>query len=330
MSTLFFPELKKTFALGACFALCAAGAHAAQNTADGCVPAKSAPSRASLSLLDENDYWGKWSDKYYTNHTRIALTLEEDIHGITPFFSIGQEIYTPKEREAVIPDPEDHPYAGYIYFSFGSAWNDSNRTAFSREIQIGATGEWSLAEQTQKEYHRMIDEIRPAGWDTQVHKRIVGQAIGDVRHRIMLCGECGNGAFAADAIVHGFGTLGNLRGIFSAGTEFRFGWNLPKDFGLQSMRHSASVIFDPKTDRSIYGFFDIQGDAVLWDKTLTGNNDRGADIYAYPLVAQFTIGICAIYDRWMISAYQAFRSKNFSSQDEDFFAYGGVKCTTFF
>ncbi|MBQ8723256.1 MAG: lipid A deacylase LpxR family protein, partial [Opitutales bacterium] len=217
MSTLSSSELKKTFALGACFTLCAAGAHAGQSSAAGSVPAKSDPSRASLSLLDENDYWGKWSDKYYTNHTRIALTLEEDIHGITPFFSIGQEIYTPKEREAVIPDPKDHPYAGYIYFSFGSAWNDNNRTAFSQEIQIGATGEWSLAEQTQKEYHRMIDEIRPAGWDTQVHKRIVGQAIGDVRHRIMLCGECGNGAFAADAIVRGFGTLGNLRGIFSAG-----------------------------------------------------------------------------------------------------------------
>ena len=75
---------------------------------------------------------------------------------------------------------------------------------------------------------------------------------------------------------------------------------------------------------------DVQADAVFWDETLTGNNGDGADIYAYPLVAQFTIGVCAVYDRFMLSVFQAFRSKDFSSQDKDFFAYGGFKFSVFF
>lgn len=334
MKNRFPSEYKKTtFAAGIVFGAFAAVASAASAPLPQPADFGNAASprqRAALTVWDENDYWGKWSDKYYTNHSRIALTLGENAPGMISFFSVGQEIYSPKDREAEIPHPKDHPYAGYFYVSFGNAWNDNDKTAFSQEIQIGGTGEWSFAEQIQCEFHRAIDEIRPAGWDTQIHKRVVGQAIGDVRHRVMLSGECGNGDYASDMIIHGFGTLGNLRGIFSGGAQFRFGWNLPKDFGMQGMRQSASVTFDPKVDRSFYGFFGVQGDAVLWDKTLTGNNDRDADIYAYPLVAQFSVGLCAIYDRWMISVYQVFRSKDFSSQDEDFFAYGGVKCSLFF
>ena len=285
--------------------------------------------KAALTVSDENDYWGKWSDKYYTNHTRIALTLDPGAHEGFYFYSIGQEIYTPRDREAKIPSANDHPYAGYLYASLGSAIHDSDM-AIAMEIQLGATGEWSLAEQTQCEYHRWVDEMRPAGWDSQIHKRAVAQAIGDVRWRFMLDGDCANGDWASDLIVHGAGTLGNLRGIFSGGAQLRFGWNLPEDFGVMSLRHSASVTYAPKTDRSFYGFLGLQGDTVLWDKTLTGNNDRGADIYAYPLVAQFTIGLCAVYDRWMVSVYQTFRSKDFSAQDDDFFAYGGVQCSVFF
>lgn len=328
MKKTFSSALKKTFFCSAFLAGFAAASTAGQ--AESVPAGAESSSRASFSVFDENDYWGRWSDKYYTNHTRLALTLESDDRGNIPFFSLGQEMYTPKDRSAPIPDPKDHPYAGYLYVSFGSAFNDNDRTALSQEIQIGATGEWSLADRTQKEYHRLVNEMRPAGWETQIHKRIVGQAIGDLQHRIMIDGECGNGAFASDMIVRGFGSLGNLRCIFSAGTQFRAGWNLPKDFGVQSMRQSASVTFDPKVERSVYGFFDVQADAVFMDKTLTGNNDRDADIYAYPLAAQFSLGICAICDRWMITLYQSFRTKDFSSQDNPFSAYGGVRCSFFF
>ncbi len=290
--------------------------------------------RAAFSVLDDNDFFGKWSDKYYTNHTRLALTLgataADDGKNDAFFFSFGQEIYTPKDRAAVVPDPRDHPYAGYLYASAGKA-RFSDDFAIATEIQLGATGDNSFAAQTQREYHRLIHEIRPAGWDTQIHGRVVAQAIGDVRTRFMLDGACGNEAFGADLIVRGFGDLGNLRGIVSAGTQFRAGLNLPKDFGMSAdMRRSASVVFDPRVSASVYAYADISADVVLWDKTLTGDSGGHADICAYPLVGELSLGICAIYDCVSITFFQSFRSKEFTSQDHEFFIYGGFRASVFF
>ena len=291
-------------------------------------------SRAVFSVLDDNDFFGKWSDKYYTNHTRLALTLgaTDAGNGIRDalFFSFGQEIYTPKDRAVAVPDPRDHPYAGYLYASAGTV-RFSDDFSVAAEIQLGATGDKSFAAQTQREYHRLIHEIRPAGWDTQIHGRFVAQAIGDVRSRIMLAGACGNEAFGADLVVRGVGDLGNLRGILSAGTQLRFGRNLPKDFGaLPDMRRASSVAFDPRVSASIYAFADISADAVFWDKTLTGDSGGHADICAYPFVSELSFGVCAIYDCVSITFFQTFRSKEFTSQDHEFFIYGGFRASVFF
>lgn len=305
-------------------------------------PEKNGATRCVLSVVDDNDFFGGWSDKYYTNHTRIALTLGSDApaadgNGVAAenalrsawFFSIGQEMYAPKDREARIPDERDHPYAGYLYLSVGKTWFD-NDFAFSPEIQLGVTGESSYADKIQRRYHAIIDEVKPRGWDTQIHGRAVVQAIADVRKRVMISGKCADGGNAADVIFRGFAGFGNLRGTLSAGTQLRAGLNLPRDFGATNLRQSASVVFDPQVDFSIYGYFDVQVDAIFWDETLTGNNSRGHDIYAYPLAAQATLGICFVYDPFMLSVFQSVRSKDFSSQDKDSFAYGGFKLSVFF
>ena len=326
-------------ALGiAAFPQCPAVAEESRTTPPPDVSAEEKISEAStrrvFSVFDDNDFFGRWSDKYYTNHTRLALTLgaSESPSGVRDalFFSLGQEIYSPKDREARVPDPRDHPYAGYLYASFGDAKFDDD-FAFVTEIQLGATGDWSLAEKTQKEYHRLIDEIRPAGWDTQIHERVVAQATGEVRARFMLDGACGNGAFGSDLVVRGFGDLGNLRGVVSAGAQLRAGLNLPWDFGATTdMRRGTSVVFDPRVSASFYAYLDASADVVLWDKTLTSNNDRGADICAYPLAGEISVGVCAVYDRVSLAIFQSFRSKDFTSQDKDFFAYGGFRLSVFF
>lgn len=288
--------------------------------------------RTVFSVLDDNDFYGKWSDKYYTNHTRFALTLDSHYankrHNVW-FFSVGQEIYTPKNYYIPVPDSRDHPYAGYLYGSVGIASYDDDFAVF-KELQLGVTGDWAIAKQTQHECHALKDEFEPLGWDTQIHNRVVAQAIADIRKRFVLSGACGSEDYGADFVVRGFGGLGNLRGIMSAGAQLRVGWNLPKDFGYSPMRQSASAVLDPQVDASIYAFLDLGADAVLWDKTLTGNNGNGSNINPYPFVGELSIGVNMIYDRYMLTLFQTVRSKDFSTQDKDFFVYGGIKLSICF
>lgn len=332
----FFSDPRE-LALAAFFSIFLAGTvHAETLNNDAAEPPelteKPAGTRPVFSIADDNDYFGGWSDKYYTNHTRLSLTLGstyEDNAQRALFFSLGQEIYSPKEREKYDPEMTDHPYAGYLYASVGDVKFDDD-FALAREVQIGATGEYSLAKEVQQAYHRLIGSVRPNGWETQIHSRFVAQFMGDIRKRFTLAGTLGNGN-GADVIVRGFCGIGNLRGEASIGSEWRFGMNLPKDFGSPNMRQSTSVTFDPQVDFSVYGFLDLQGDAIFWDETLTGNNDNGtADIYAYPVAAQATIGIRAIYKNYALTFFQSFRTKDFSTQDKDFFAYGGFKLSVIF
>lgn len=290
-----------------------------------CVPAVFAD---TFSAWDENDFFGHWSDKYYTNHTRFAYTYEPES---TPdqryFFSIGQEIYTPRERYVAVPPANDHPYAGFLYGSLGIAQNDANKL-FSVELQLGVLGPSALGEQIQRDYHKIIGADIYDGWDTQIKDQPGINLLSEYRIRMMLSGTLGE-AYASDLIIRGFSSLGTVRTQFSGGAQVRYGLNLPSDFGYTSMRQSTSVVFSPNVPVSFYVFADIQADLTLYDATLGGDwfRSHDSDIYAYPLAVEATVGIAASYGNWSAMLFQSFRSRDFSSADKTFFAFGGIRIT---
>ncbi|MCD8298517.1 MAG: lipid A deacylase LpxR family protein [Opitutae bacterium] len=279
----------------------------------------------TFSVADEDDYWGRWSDKYYTNHTRLAYTLggdngEEGAY----FFTFGQEMYSPKDHVAPAAPPNDHPYAGFIYVSAGrSLWEDN--IMFSTELQVGAVGRASMAHGIQRDFHHLIGEETLNGWDSQVPNQPGINLLGEVRTRFVLAGEMESG-WGSDLICRGFAELGTVRTMLSAGAQLRFGYNLPKNFGYTPMRQSTAVAIQSKVD-SIYAFWDFEGDAMIYDVTLGGELLRhfDTDIQPYPFAFQSSIGIEIIYGHWTLTIYQSFRTKDFSEADHTFSAWGGVK-----
>lgn len=280
----------------------------------------------TFSVWDENDYWGRWSDKYYTNHTRLAYTHDSESATATHyFFSIGQEMYTPANKSAIIPPANDRPYAGFLYASTGAA-KVSTHTLRAVEIQIGVVGPSALAYECQRDYHKFIDEPYPSAWNSQVKDQAGINLLCEGRMRRMLAGTLGEGE-ASDIIFRRFLSLGTVRTQLSGGAQIRYGVNLPNDFGYTAMRQSTSLVLKPNIPAGIYAFADFQADLNIYDVTLGGEllRKHDSDIYAYPLSAEFTVGVAAVYGNWSAMIFQSFRSRDFSAADKAFFAFGGVR-----
>lgn len=280
----------------------------------------------TFSVWDENDYWGRWSDKYYTNHTRLAYTRDSgETPGAHYFFSIGQEMYTPANKSAAIPPANDRPYAGFLYASAGFAEHSQNLLR-AVELQLGVVGPSALAYECQRDYHNFIDEPYPSGWDSQIKDQAGINLLSETRMRQMLAGTLGEG-YASDLILRGFFSLGTVRTQLSGGAQIRYGINLPNDFGFTTMRQGTSVVLKPEVPASLYVFADFQADLNIYDVTLGGEllREHDSDVYAYPLSAEFSFGIAAVYDNWSVMFFQSFRSRDFSSADKTFFAFGGVR-----
>ncbi|MEM7188457.1 MAG: lipid A deacylase LpxR family protein [Pseudomonadota bacterium] len=135
----------------------------------------------------ENDLFAG-TDQYYTNGVRldvvrpanditalgrgaknIANWLFNDPPGATwtETYSVGQEIYTPKDLTQRIPDPEDRPYAGFLHASLGIV-SDDGRDLETLALDLGVVGKWAQADDAQRIVHDTITGDDPLGWRFQL------------------------------------------------------------------------------------------------------------------------------------------------------------------
>ena len=287
-----------------------------------------------FTIWDENDFWGAWSDKYYTNHTRFGITHSPECSDVPSlvFGSIGQEFYTPRHKSAPAAPADDHPYAAFLYASYGTAFYDQNLLV-AGELQLGIVGPSALGHGVQRAWHKMIGEPVPEGWDSQIKDQLGVNGLFDIRQRVVFSGDyLPESGFASDAIFRAFASLGTVRTLASVGAQIRFGQNLASDFGFAPQRQSTSFVIPANGKTSVYGFVDLQCDALAYDATLGGKFLRGndSDIYAYPFAAEATVGFGVNYGRWAFVFFQSVRTKDFSDADKNFFAFGGFRVSTSF
>ena len=142
---------------------------------------------SAVTLQVDNDLFGGGSDRHYTQGMRLTWLPSEaqvpywarkgalmvpgiDVHDHFTFvFSLGQNMYTPEDISAYVPDPDDRPYAGWLYFSMGAVVEDSERNLLHNlALDIGVVGPLSFAGKAQKIWHKWIDSPTPHGWDYQL------------------------------------------------------------------------------------------------------------------------------------------------------------------
>lgn len=238
-------------------------------------------------------------------------------------FSLGQKMFTPQDivsRGLVV---NERPYAGWLYGDI--AFHSKNQRRLDTfEIQLGIIGDISLAEEAQDLVHSIRGIDKANGWDNQLENEVGLALIYDRKQRLIRRTDM-VGLLGFDTIMHGGVALGNVFTHLNTGAEFRFGWNIPTDFGSALIRPAGNTnaptdATDPryqhgKNALSFYIFAAANGRWVLRDIFLDGNTfEDSHSIDKKSLVGEFVLGSSVVIKNFKISYAQVFRSKEFKGQ----------------
>jgi hypothetical protein len=271
-------------------------------------------------------------DRFYTSGVRLsfgndAIGAEEDPESspfwlrpvrrrcpqcrIHPNFSVGQQIFTPDDIDNPDPQPDDRPWAAWLYSGFGAAVDTSGSARHNFEVQVGITGSGAGGEFGQKFLHELIDDVEPRGWSHQLGPDLGVNGYYDFQ-RIWLRSSPGRKTDwdLVPAVRAAVGTMTTYAGV---GSTFRVGRNI-SDFPYSSQRSNER----PAADRSsgsleIYGFIGVDLRAVAYDYFLEGSlfGNDGVTIDPERYVGDYTIGVTARFRRFNLTYAIVRRSEEF-------------------
>ncbi len=294
-------------------------------------PALAAKDRV-FSLEVENDVLTD-TDQYVTNGVRISVAFGEAaqkpwmdrLADKIPFlsktyneriisFALGQNIYTPSDTDPFTLTISDRPYAGWLYGELGIGV-ETDQVSEYFILQAGIIGPASLADRTQRSYHRLIGVARPNGWAHQLGNE-PGIVIGYQRvWKNNL--DLGKG-FKLSSNPHAGLALGNIYTYAALGWTFRIGKGLSSENGPPpriSPAFPGSGYFNTSSAVVWYLFAGVEGRAVARDIFLDGNTFTNShSVSKKRLVADFHFGAVLIIDGIRISYTHVFRTREFTLQ----------------
>lgn len=284
------------------------------------VAAAAGDARPQVTLTGDNDFMAG-HDHHYTNGVQLAVSAD---HLLPPrgagtrrlTLSLGQRIYTPTDKARAQPDPEDRPYAGWLY---AMAELSANRggTIDSLQLSVGVVGPAALARQTQNSYHAVIGANRAQGWGEQLANE-PALTVGLQRSwPAKLQGQLGR--FSIDLTPRAGFTLGTVYTYAHAGAVLRFGQNLPGDFA------ATDISLGPPRDGyrpggngfGWYAWFGTDVRAVAWNTFLDGNlSGNGPSVERKPGGFDLQAGVALSWQRTRVGFSMVRRSKEFTTQPE--------------
>ena len=286
------------------------------------------------SLTSENDIFGG-TDRNYSNGIRIERVspanevnpvldwvaaripiLDLDRTELREGWALSHAIFTPEDISLTVPDPNDRPYAGWLYGSATVvATTDNVQDVF--QMNLGVVGPSAFGRFVQTNWHDLISVAEPQGWDSQL-KDEVGLEIIAQRMRKFEGPDLPFG-LETDYALHGGATLGNVRTYGSVGGAARIGWDLDSDFGPPRIRPAlaGAGTFEPGQRFGGYVFAGIEGRAVARDMFLDGNlwRDSARITDRRDYVADLQLGIALHQSDVQIALTYVHRTEEFIAQD---------------
>lgn len=313
----------------------------------------------ALTFYFENDTFSG-TDQDYTNGARISWTspslrrFSEDMTagGIAGVFddapgtgdssydrnvaiSIGQSMFTPVDVRNPNLVANERPYAAWLYAGLGLVWKKPN-VKNTLVFNIGVVGPWAMGEEAQRLVHQSLGQRYPQGWNNQLRNEVGINASYERKWRFRSHPE-GSG-LACDFLPYVGATLGNVYTHGTLGGEFRFGCNLPDDFGTGAISDSATTptpledsAAKPWAHRFGTHFFArAEGRAVARNIFLDGNTFRSShSVDKNPFVADLSLGFAMNWRNSKLSYAFIYRTREFKGQPEGQL-FGSVTLSIFF
>lgn len=291
-----------------------------------------------FNFVYENDIFNKRDDGY-TNGVRLAWSSYEkpvnkwvDVVAAKLIpksvkakkrssIAIGQSMFTPKNLMTPNLIPDDRPYAGWLYGSYGVIY-DTDKTLDTLMVTVGVVGPLSGAEETQKiVHHNMVGSPNPQGWDHQLRNEPGLILTYEKKWRNIL-------EFSDHNFAHRFGfditpqygiDLGNVSTAASIGSTIRIGYDLPVDYGPPRVRPSlpGSDFFVPTKKWAGYLFAGIQGHAVGRNIFLDGNTFvQSHHVHKRTFIGDLQLGLAITRKNWRFTYTQVHMTKEFYGQEK--------------
>jgi len=172
-----------------------------------------------------------------TNPLYKLLFLDYGNYDAYVSLSLINQIYTPADLSDPSLIVDDRPYAGWTYFEY-AIHKSSRENLRSLYLQVGMVGPASKSEQIQKGIHEVTGSKPPAGWDNQLDNELGVNLTYIQKWRFV---PEPLGSFETSFIPFVQANLGNVSTEVTGGISARFGWNIPRDFGVSTIDAGGDI-----------------------------------------------------------------------------------------
>ncbi len=231
---------------------------------------------------------------------------------------LGQSIYTPEDDSVTNLIRNDRPYAGWLYTGFalqrvGLSDKRGIPTFENFELNIGVIGPEAQGEFAQNSIHNFRHLHTFNGWQNELRTEPAFETKYGRAWRFSFSEKSSRWI---DAVPHVGAHLGTVAVSGELGAIYRLGWNLPDDFGPQTIDSPLLMTdFSSHKHFGCYIFGGANGRAVGRNVFLDGNLYQGSHhVEKKPLVADFTYGAALVWKHVELSWVFVTRTKEFDVQ----------------
>jgi len=268
-----------------------------------CLISCSQGNRYSLDFANDLLKPTKNNDRDFTHGTKFSADVPNSEGSAT--YAIGQNIYTPDNKQLTTPQPSKRPYAGWLYGEYDRHHIVTPDVQDSFGIIGGIVGPGSLAEQSQNGIHRLLGQKTAKGWNNQLHNE-PGVILNAQREWAKHVTQNFDYKLEAGA------EAGNVFTQALGGVRCRVGYNLPSQFD------NVDIIYPRRTfgvsTVSAFLYSGLYGRLVARNIFLDGNTFRDSQsVDKYPAVAEYRLGAVLEYQAYRAAYTYIIHTKEFTT-----------------